>query len=48
MMAPRFVWVNLDDLEAAVMAICAAIGAKARKRHDALRAGGFDVGEPMQ
>jgi hypothetical protein len=48
MMSRRVEVVNADDFEAELMAICAAIGAKTRKRYDALRAAGFEIGEAMQ
>jgi len=41
-------WASLDEFKVEVMAIYKAIGAKAGRRVEALRAGGFDIGEPMQ
>lgn len=41
-------WASLDEFKVKVMAIYKAIGSKAGKRFEALRAGGFDVIEPMQ
>jgi hypothetical protein len=47
-MGPGGEWASLDDFTVEVMAIYRAIGSKAGKRVEALRAGGFDLIEPMQ
>lgn len=47
-MGPGGEWASLDDFTVEVMAIYRAIGSKAGERVEALRAGGFDVIEPMQ
>jgi len=41
-------WASLDSFRVEAMAIYRAIGSKAGKRFEALRAGGFDAIEPMQ
>jgi hypothetical protein len=47
-MGRRGEWPSLDDFKVEVMAIYRAIGSKAGERVEALRAGGFELGEPMQ
>ena len=48
MMPRRVVVVNLDDFEVEVIAVFCVLGVKTRKRYDAVRAAGFEIGEPMQ
>ena len=47
-MSRRTEWASDDDLEVEVMAIFSVLGAKMGKRAEALRAGGFEHGEPVQ
>ena len=47
-MSRRSQWDRDDDLEVEVMAVFSVLGVKMRERAKVLRAGGFDLGEPMQ
>jgi len=47
-MSCRSQWDSDDDFEVEVMAVFSVLGVKTRKRYDAARAAGFEIGEPMQ
>jgi len=47
-MGPGVEWASLDDFKLEVLAMYQTVGSKAGKRVESLRAGGFDINEPMQ